>query len=335
MKSEITLEEWKDLFEISIKINNLRPCDYIDKTYAITIIFPDREEPCFCSFFGMNGECIKIFVFNKYKDFRDFVNIENCGLSGVPLEYTIQELSYLSCNWGDKKYIPDIQKSIINDLELEVTNENGWLYFESNKRGFTPYTLNKQEVLFLTKCLKHLYMAVKEYIEEEISVNFERGETILHQYDKKQKQWITQRAPLPYKELDVNLPTINDELLKLRLKRQPKNDASLELDLAYANFKVRDKNYERPINPKQLVLIDAETKKLIYDITLEPCQNEEEEVLNMLIDYILTNGKMKKLSIRNPVINQIIYNLCNDCKIFVSIEDELPAVDNFFKYVRN
>ena len=295
----------------------------------IAIMLPDREEPCFCSILGRGGECFGVNTFVGYSGLRDFLSIAQCEKNGMPVEYVMLEQSNLSCYFGSRDSVPNKQKQIIRKLGFKFRGPNQWLYFESYKKGYIPYILDMDETVFLTACLEQLVLAVQAYINQGIKVNFEEGEMLLRRYDKKSKQWIDESAPLPFIHYEYPLVEIQDELLKIKLKKQQRISVSLELDMTYLNSCITDKKYERPINPKLILLMDHASDAIVAQKMLTPENDETREILNLFISFVMEYGKPREINIRNPFIRSVLESTCKYCGIPLIMRRQLKAVDFF------
>ncbi|EGD50994.1 hypothetical protein TheetDRAFT_2182 [Thermoanaerobacter ethanolicus JW 200] len=135
--------------------------------------------------------------------------------------------------------------------------------------------LDEEEVLKETEVFKHLFMALQDFIEKDIKVDFEAGETLVHRYGKQQNTWITHAAPLVIPERKYLIPVLKDELLLSRIAKQKNTGTDIEMDIAYVNSTIRDKRYERPIAIRSCILADSRTEMVIDQYLLTP---EDDEV---------------------------------------------------------
>ncbi|NLK22253.1 MAG: hypothetical protein GX308_09330 [Epulopiscium sp.] len=329
MRVESNIEQWKELYNIAMEIGKLKPWDYFWDVELITIMLPGREEPCFCSILGRERERYGINVFIGFKGLRDYLDIVESGEGGIPPEYVMFEQSNISCFWGSREDVPNKQKKIIKELGLKFRGKNQWLYFESYKKGYMPYILDEEEVLFLTELFHQLYMALGGYTNNEIKVNFGAGQTLLHEYDEEKKEWVDMSAPLPIVEKQYPLLILEDELLRAKMKKQAKINILLELDMVYMNAYVRDGKYDRPINPKLLLLVDHSNGVVVGQSMLTPEHDEANEIFNIFIDFVMRYGRMTRIIIRNPYIASVLKDTCDYCDISLGTANQLPAVDTF------
>lgn len=85
----------------------------------------------------------------------------------------------------------------------------------------------------------------------------------------------------------------------------------------------------------ELLLMDHTNGVIIGQDMLTPLNDETQEIINMFISFIMQNGRMKKIIIRNPYIASILHDTCKYCKITISMKKQLPEVDMFINEFRS
>lgn len=329
MRKEATLEQWKELYEIALKIKELEPWKHLWDMDVFTIKLPDVDQPCFCSILGHGGECYGINTFVGYDGLRDFISIAECEKDEMASEYVMSEQSNLSCYFGNRDEVPSKQKKIIKDLGCKFRGENQWIYFESYKKGYIPYILDEEETVLLTKCLQQFVQAFEEYLEQGIKVDFENGESLLRYYDNETKDWCNEIASLPFLQNNYTLTVLDDEFLKAKMKKRPKVNAVLEIDMVYMRAVIRDKEFDRPVSPKLLLMMDHNEDVVICQEMLTPKNDEAEEIMNMFIELVMQYGKPKQILIRNQYIGSVLQDTCKYCGISLIMKKQLEAVSTF------
>ncbi|MDV3428350.1 MAG: hypothetical protein LIR50_15245 [Bacillota bacterium] len=334
MRKEASLEQWKELYEAGQEIKDLKPWEYLWDMDLISIKLPEMKETCYCSVLGRNGDCYGIITYIGYDGLRDFYSIAECGENGMPAKYVMYEQSNLSCYFGNREEVQKEQKQVIKDLCLKFRGKNQWIYFESYKKGYVPYILDEKETLLLTKCLKQFILTIRAFREQKLNVNFEKGETLLHRYDNKKKNWVNENVKLPFYENEYPILVLQDEILKNKIKKQPKINAVLELDMAYMNSIITDKKYDRPVNPKLMLMMDHSNDMVIGQHMLTPENNEIDIIINMFINFVMKYGRPKQILIRNPLIFSLLVDICEYCSVSIAKRKLLRSVDSFLNEYR-
>ena len=56
LRKEASKNAWKQLYDITLKLDKLEPWNYLGDTQLVTIQLKDREEPVFCSVMENSAE---------------------------------------------------------------------------------------------------------------------------------------------------------------------------------------------------------------------------------------------------------------------------------------
>lgn len=320
-------EVFKELYEVALKIKKMEPWKYFYDMDIITILLPDFEEPIYCSIMGRAGEYFGIGVYPGFYSFSGFLKISE---GKVPFHQAIRYTNNLQCTFGNRDELDKKQYNLIKELGFKFRGKNNWTYFESNSKGYIPSILNEGEVLLMLDVFKNLYMAIKKYIENDIEVNFENGETLLRRYDGKENLWLTHSAPLIIPQIKSDVCVIQDELLISRLKNKKCNNGRIEMDVVYLNTPIRDKKYEIPVLPQIAICTDIDEGIIVHQnmSTIED-SNDRDEFLNMFLGYIEAYGRPKDVFVRDQFMGSVIYDLCKKININLIISEKMLIIDDF------
>lgn len=75
MRKEATIEQWDELYKVTMNIKRLEPWNYLWNMDIITILLPEYEEPFYCSVMGRGGECFAIAVYKGYDGINGFYKL--------------------------------------------------------------------------------------------------------------------------------------------------------------------------------------------------------------------------------------------------------------------
>lgn len=328
MRKEATLKQWRKLYNIGMTLRGMTPWHEFEDMDIITIKLPGRHEPYFCSILGAGGQCFGISTFLGYEGLRNFLSIidsENL----LPMNYIMIEQENLACFFGDRETVPKNQRKIIKELGLKFRGKNKWIYFQSYKKGHTPYILDSEEADLLTSCLQELVNALNDCKESVIEIDFELGETLVRNVNKKTGLWQTKKdklIPLVYGYPSL---VLKDEILQAKMKKKPRVDASIEIDMTYIGLSIDDDNYDRPIRPKILLMVNHYDGMILGQHFLTPSSDEIEITINLFIDFIMEYGRPLEIFIRNPFIEGLLKDTCEKCGVKIIMSKDLEVVDAF------
>jgi hypothetical protein len=329
MRREASLNQWKQLFEVAQYMKALKPWEHLWDLDVITISLPEYKENFYCSIMGKEGNVFAVGVYDGTEAIHDFYEMANH--ENIPWEQLIRYQNNLMCYFGNRTDLEKVDLKIIKELGIKFYGKNDWIYFRSFERGYAPFMLNGEEVVTLTEVLQELGRALEIFLTNKIPVDFEKGNTLLRQFNHTRKEWDTLEAPNKLPHRKYPLPVITDELLLARLKKQKSTWCIIELDTLYLNASIKDENYEKPILPVLLALADFRTGTVLNQEMLMPDDDDVEAIINMIISYILKNGKPQKIFVRDEYVSSILFDLCSKIKISLEEQSHLDALDEFTK----
>ncbi|MHC1681909.1 MAG: hypothetical protein AB6733_03005 [Clostridiaceae bacterium] len=328
MRKEATLEEWKELYDVAGKVKELKPWEQLWDMDLITILLKDREEPCVCSVMGKGGECYAIGAYNGISAIHNFFVMADSY--DIPAHQLIRYQNNIMCYFGNRDELTKKELNLIKELGLKFRGKNNWIYFRVFETGYAQYTPDKQQVLELTEILKNLYMAIKA-LYRGVTVDFEDGNTLMRRFDVGSNQWINYEMPVFIPEVIYPVPTIEDEVLIQRLKNLHKDKSVLELDIAYINSTINDRNFDKPISPRLCILVEGRSGMILSQTMITPEDNQVDAVFNVIINYIFQKGKPKKIFVRDNYIFSILKDLCKQVGIELEVSGSLRGIDEFIE----
>ncbi|NMA50125.1 MAG: hypothetical protein GX947_10260 [Tissierellia bacterium] len=334
MRKEATLKQWEKLYDIAIKIKEMKPWEYLFDIDLITIMIPDRETIC-CSIMGSSEEFYGIGTYIGDDSINDFYQLLNTKEMPFIQTKRFQEDNLTICNFGNREELTSKELKLIKDLGLKFRGKNNWIYFHSYKRGYAPYILDQEEVLLQIEVFENLYMALRAYIFEDLEVNFDEHYTLLRRYDHEDDLWLNYQSKIEIPKIYLK-PEWTDEIYIANLNRAKRLKETWEMDIAYLNSIVKDKEYDRPIEVRVCVLFDKASKMLINQEMLNPLGDQVQSVFDVLLEAILNLGKPTKIIVRDKYMFYILKDLCERINIKLEIKEKLPSVDSFVEeFVRD
>lgn len=333
MRKEANLEQWNELYQVTMNIKKLEPWNYLWDMDIITIFLPEYEEPFYCSVMGRGGECFAVAVYKGYDAIHGFYKLADAH--EILPDQLIRYQDNLTCYFGDREELNSKEIKTIKDLGLKFRGRNQWIFFRSFKPGYVPYFLNEEEVIELTNVFKNLFMSLRALIEQNLKVNFEEGHTLYRMFDKKKSLWLNFEGPLQIPERKVSIPVIKNDVLIEKIKRKKHLNNAVEFDTIYLNAVIDDKKYERPIFPRLIIFADKNTGMLLHQNMMLPEENDVEQILNNFIDVLLNIGIPNAIYVRDEYLSEMISDLCKKVKIEIIVSERLPSIDEFAEAFSN
>lgn len=331
MRKEAVLDQWKSLYEVAIKLKEMKPWTELWDMDLIKIMLPDYEEPFYCSIMGKAGECLAIGVYKGYEGIYGFYEIAD--KNKMPASQLIRYQNTIMCYFGDREELTNSERKVIKDLGLKFRGRNEWIYFRSFKPGYAPYQLDEGQVIELTKVLKQFDMALTDLLEGKIEVDFEKGYVLQRTYDENTDLWQSQAVPNKLPPRNMMIPVLNDQLLIAKLKKMKSNTSEVELDTLYFKSVINEKGFDRPLIPTMLVLADKGTGMLLGQDMLTPKDDIVNSIFNLFINYIQQQGRPKRVHVRDEYMKNYLKDLCDRIGVSIKVDEQLGALDFFANHL--
>lgn len=333
VRKEASKNAWKQLYDITLKLDKLEPWNYLGDTQLVTIQLKDREEPVFCSVMGKFSGERGIAVFDGVEGLGDFYMILGSEEGDLPAQYLMDEHSSLTCFWGSMMNVPDEQRSVIDELDIRFKTISDWIYFVSYKKGYKPYQLDEDEVALLTETYENLYMILEAVKDGKLNPDIEQAEGIVRRYNSENDTWEMFVKEIPEAEKEFPSVMLEDQDLKDELKNKKQIDLEVILDFTYLPVMVEgEEEGERPKNPLLFIAYDNTDGGVITMDILEEGDDEISRTLGFFISFVQQNGRMKTIKARNPWIFGALEDICGYCSVDL-VYDPVEIMDQVIEEV--
>lgn len=328
MRKEANLEQWKELYELGEAFRKLKPWEYFDELDLVTILLPEVEEPYYCSIMGSIGEPLGVTIYSGFKAIQGFLKVASS--EEIPESQLIRYEDCIVIYFGEKENLFNEEVEVLEKLNFNY-NSNSWTFCRSVKKGYAPYMLDENEVLESSAVIKELNNAIISYREKVNNIDLNKGETLLRCYNDEKGIWENKITSLFLGNTVYENIILNDKnTLNLLIDRGRVN-STLELDIIYLESVIDDKEYERPIIPRLCLLADHYNGYILDQEILTPKNDDVQELLKSLINYIKVVGRPESLYVRDEHTKSILRHLCKKLGIELKIKERLLSIDSICK----
>lgn len=322
---EASLEEWGDLYRIGTLLWEMEPWQYIWDTDLIELTRPGQAEPVYCSIMGKMGQTFGIAFYEGKKGLDEFSLMLEHDRFGVPAEYATFRMNSLTIYWGDRAQVSPKQYKILKELGYKYRGHNSWMYFIAQKNGFFPFLPNREEVLRLTDYSQALISALEYMKTWQLPVDYEGGEMFHFDWAPKpeDRKGSVVRPDTGFFMVGI----VIEEKIRRKLAEQKATPQVLEVDLDYLMAGVDDPNHDRPLCPRIALMADHKAKQILYAENTPWNEDPEVSLVDILTDWILQNGRPKRILVRNRLVQAMISDLCEVCKTKLEWQPKLTVLD--------
>lgn len=329
MNEDEKLNYYLELYDISKKIIDLNPFDYFNELDIITILLPHYEEPFYCNLVGKNSDEKGIFIYYGFQAINNFLKC--ISSKDMPKEQLIRYEENVSMCISDEDELLDEEIKYTDYSKINFNNQEKFITFRDIEKGYAPFILDDSEILVTRDILNNIYEAALEYITKIKKIDFEKGNTLFRWYNSKKKEYETYEAPLFLGSDVYNNVIVNDNVLLKKLNSSKRIFCDLELDIIFIESVVEDKEFNRPIIPRLALLADHNNFEVYSQKIITPKHDEIQELISMLINFILQYGRPKSVYVRDEYNKSILFNLCKKLNIKINIREKLSSIDSVFQ----
>ena len=317
------MNEWKELYEITKKIQKHKPWEEYYDVDLFAIYLEGEEEPYWISFMGHAQKCKGILLYEGMKGYNMFNLI--CDQDQYPdaSKYLIGEQNCLTCYMGFKDEIDDDMLDVIKNIGYRSTRDN-WIYFKSFETRYFPMIPEQREVRLLIK----VYKAVLYFLEKDRKhfkkINWEKEVLAINEIED---EYVSYTLPIPIPLPVFPTYTFADEFINT-LKGHKRTDNVISMDLTYSMDWIKDDGYDKLINPLLFTIFDLKERMVLMVDLIAVDLEQIDVVIHALEGIIDVDGIPKEIVVRNPCIYNGLLSLCDKLDIKLTYDD-LPFIDTF------
>ena len=325
-------EKYLHLYETANQISRFKPWDDFDEADQFVYIGEDESNKLFFSFISESAGKCGIACYIGVEDYlRARLRLTEKNIKNEPV-FMLQNA--LVCLWDNRPELSEESCELIKELGFE-TRENGtWLHFDRYEIGYVPVPLDENEVELLDDAFENLHMMLRAIYEDKLDPEFDKGKTLVRQYDPKDKKYYTHpyELDMPIGAILLNVATVHENALMRTIRSMPKANYSAELDWSYADIVFADEN-DRKTFPKLLCSVDPKSGHILHNELISPNFVCPEAVLNALTDIIESYGKPSKILICDEELKAILSDFCNKIDLELVVTEKLKALNNIRKEI--
>lgn len=328
-----TLEQWRELYNVAEKIKSFKVWEYICEFEVIALKKKDKE-PIFYSILGEDKKEYGVDVYEGYSDFKTFlIDYYQEGLN-ISKNYVKSLKSNLSCRWGNIEELSKEQIDTIKKLGFRYKGRKKWLHFMSFEQGYIPDNLDEDEVVRMTKYLKDLVIILEKFIGKFMSnVDIDFNELFCVEYIEEKEEWklYNEKIPLEFYESSNQKVEYKNKLNEL--KKNPKIELILDVDIVPLKMVVNDKKYKKAIIPCMYGIVDLKSGNLISNKISKPGENVEELLAKEVIRFVDEIGIPRGIRTSNIIISSKLSYICDELDIELKLKRSSNVGKKFGEYI--
>lgn len=329
-RKEASLEDWKLLYETAQKLKELKPWEQFWDMDLIAL--QEGDHIAFAVILGRGGECYGISIYENLEGLNDFLMLCHQKSLNITQTYAAMNQNNLTCYWGNRDELSKEQYQTVKSLGYKFRGKNQWLYFISHKTGYFPYNMDEEEVRRMNTYLTQLLQAIECYNKNKVTVNFEDGNMFLYSQDENTGEWHGAEEPLPFTSYIYLEPEFeNDENFARELRRVPRADYGISIDVGCIPSPVNDDNYERPGTVRLLMLADTDSGLMLGADMIAPDEFEGTAVIDCILEKIFESGRPREIRVCSEIVARYLSDVCKIANIKLKKIKRIPIFRMFLE----
>lgn len=304
-----SLSEWAKLYQIADQFQKVSPWTWMANGDLFAVVNPRNGEVGYCSILGNGKEEYGLAIFLGNKGYKRYLSIfsDEPGVGDFDETIMTPALSLLFANREDLQK-QDIE--VIRSLGLQFRGKNAWPLFRSQKPGYAPWFLEKEETIFLTAAVKQALEVSGRVRRNELDLYEGVDEDLVftrYYSDGKWKEdWrkpeLSQRTSSESQEESTAI--VNEAEMLLLRNSSSKQGGSWELDICVLPTPIGQKSV-RPYFPLCCLAVERQQGMVIGVEMNEPWitpSQQREIILKILknagqlpMDILVNSKKVKEI----------------------------------------
>ena len=317
-KKNPTKEDWEGLYQAAIRFKENSPWVWMENGDLFAVENPFDGETGYCSVLGNGGQEFGLVLFLGAEGYNAYMRLmmdESETVRPEPILDTCA-LSVLFVN-RDELARPDM--AVIRSLGLNFRGNNAWPLFRSQRPGYLPWYLEKEEALFLTSALQQAVNVVIRVRDNDLDLFAgSDADLVLTRYFY-EGQWLDEwRKPRVAEEQVRVSVTLDKERLRRLHDATGKKSGSWELDLFILPAAI-DSGTGRPYYPNCILAVERNQGLIVGTDLLGPglSLKEKQEAFIRLLEK--ATPLPQEIRVGNKEVGQLVEPVAEELGISISI----------------
>jgi len=202
--------DWATLYQAAITFKEAAPWNWVGNEELFAVENPDDGEVGYCSVLGSGGEEFGLGMFVGEDGYARYIKVIEGKVEPEDLEESIMARA-ISMLLVDRDVIQKEDREVIRSLGLRFRGRNAWPFFRSQRPGYIPWFLERDEAVSLSTAIHQALVVADEIRSGELDLSEgEPKNLVLTRYyhgGKWDKEW--RRAPISSQGQETHAENIN------------------------------------------------------------------------------------------------------------------------------
>ncbi|MBI2958149.1 MAG: hypothetical protein HYY32_04825 [Chloroflexi bacterium] len=266
-----TTREWAALYQAAIEFHRTAPWQWMHDTDLFAVENPADRTAGYCCVLGAVGEAFGFAMYLGAEGFEYYTSLVAGEADPESFEGNVSTPS-LSVMFVDRGVLRKEDHEVIRSLGLRFRGRNAWPVFSSQRPGYAPWFLEKEEAAFLTVAIQQGLVVATEM---QKNGGFLLGKTDDDVFTRRcvGGEWTdawckAQEAPAPPRAAGVATGGLSKAIQRLA-GRTDDRAGTWELDVFPMELPVAE-GKERPYYPVCFLAVEKESRFIVGTSVTEP-----------------------------------------------------------------
>ena len=313
-------ELWLELHEAFREYCQAAPWQWFDDTDIITVEHPSGEQKGYCVVMGSGGIIRGLGVYLGDEGLAGYLQLLSGEVEPGSLD-SLDRTNAISAMLADREELTKQERDAIRSLGLRYRGRGQWPLFQNFKPGYLPWSLEGDEVEFLTWALRGV---------TDLSYTMEKGELALRNEDSphtfltrtfREGQWHDSWGPITV-PLPPPAPQYSDlERLWQLAESKSKIVSTWELGIFYIHTPLREEARSRPYFPLFVMTVHTGSHFVLHETFMEPnpSDSDRQELVVRLLETM--PGLPSEIVVGTNRMAQLVESITEPLGIALSVED--------------
>jgi len=148
-----SLAEWGKLYQAALRFREVAPWTWMENEELFAVVDPQGGATGYCSVMGSSNEEFGLGIFIGELGYKRYLEL----VSGQSVPGNLDEeimVPLLTLLFVNREELAKEDRAVIRSLGLQFRGRNAWPLFRSQRPGYVPWFLEKEEAFFLTSALE-------------------------------------------------------------------------------------------------------------------------------------------------------------------------------------
>jgi hypothetical protein len=269
-----SLKEWANLYQITDRFKSVAPWQWVQNEGLFSVVNPENGQVGYCLILGSAKKEFGLGVFQGEKGYRRYLNLIT-GESGSD-DFTESIMTpAITLLFADHRDLQKEDLEIIRSLGLKYRGRSAWPLFRSQKPGYVPWFIDKDEALFLTVAIEQALVVADKVRNDDLDLYEEVDDDLVFTRYYSNGEWREgwRRPELPPRDISTGVETtaaiVNEAEMLLLRNASSAPSGGWELDIFIMPVPIGPKS-GRPTFPLCFLVVETKLGTIINTEMMEP-----------------------------------------------------------------